>query len=212
MENPQNKTVLIEDSGNPGEGISKANKFITPSATGLQSDTFNNLFEDLQAIFVEHEFVARWTIVECYHLVGKRILEDMNNIQGVPSGEIVQRVADGIGKKTRTIWYAIQFARKYPDLNLLPDGKNTSWHAICNKYLPEPAESPIEATINEEVKQDFNSLDAAMQSSLTLQEELEHLDATKFDVSQDAKDYLLSQLRLTASTLNKFLITYDLSQ
>jgi hypothetical protein len=39
--------------------------------------------------------------------------------------KIVQRVAESLGKSGRTIWYAMQFAREYPDLSLLPEGKNT---------------------------------------------------------------------------------------
>ena len=47
-------------------------------------------------------------------------------------------MSQSLGKGERTIERAIQFAKMYPDLNLLPEGKDTSWHRICNKYLPEP--------------------------------------------------------------------------
>jgi len=35
----------------------------------------------------------------------------------------------------------IQFARAYPNLNLLPEAKNTSWHHIVNKYLAKQRSS-----------------------------------------------------------------------
>jgi len=44
-------------------------------------------------------------------------------------------VSQSLNKSKRTIERAIQFAKKYPDLNKLPEGKNTNWHTICNKYL-----------------------------------------------------------------------------
>lgn len=180
--------------------------------TSLDSNWYQNLLNDLHTIFVKHEFTARWAVVEGYHLVGKRILEDFDKFKDIPNGEIVQRVAEGIGKKKSTIWYAIHFAKKYPSLDLLPEGKNTSWHAICNKYLPEPAEAPALEAVTQQVKADFDLVELAMNSSVTLQEELQKLDDMKFDVADDAKGYLLSQLRITASKLNRFLITYDLSR
>ena len=55
----------------------------------------------------------------------------------------MQRVAESLGKRPRTIYYAMQFAKKYPDLNLLPEGKATSWHHIINKYLTDGTEKKV---------------------------------------------------------------------
>ena len=47
----------------------------------------------------------------------------------------MQCIAQCLNKSKRTIYQVIQFARLYPDLNLLPEGKDTSWFKICNQYL-----------------------------------------------------------------------------
>lgn len=46
-------------------------------------------------------------------------------------------MSQSLGKSKRTIERAIQFAKQYPDLNELPEGKNTSWYQICSKYLSD---------------------------------------------------------------------------
>jgi len=101
---------------------------------------FQNLVDELKDIIVESEFSTRWMIIETYHLVGKRILEEYPNFERaqIYGKQIASRVSESLGKSERTIERAIQFARMYPDLNLLPEGKNVSWHLICNKYLPAP--------------------------------------------------------------------------
>ncbi len=100
---------------------------------------YQRMIEDCRAIIVETEFTARWTIIEGYHSLGMRILKETENLQRsrIYGNEIVQRVAQSLRKSPRTIWYAIQFARSFPELNLLPEGKDVSWRKICQKYLPE---------------------------------------------------------------------------
>lgn len=97
-------------------------------------DRLNLLLEDIAAILTEHEFVSRWAIIEGYHLVGKRILEEK---ELMPLPKLIEAVAKALGKSRRTLYYATQFAEKYPDLNKLPEGKAVSWHKIVNLYLPE---------------------------------------------------------------------------
>tara|TARA_Y100000310_G_C20579340_1_gene762157 strand:+ start:114 stop:872 length:759 start_codon:yes stop_codon:yes gene_type:complete len=86
---------------------------------------------------IEAEFTSRWVLVEGYHSLGLRILQENNNFERekIYGQEIVKRVSISLGKGTRTIRKAVQLAREYPDLALLPEGKNTSWHKICNTYL-----------------------------------------------------------------------------
>jgi len=78
-----------------------------------------------------------WALVEGYHALGKRVLEDYHNFERkqIYGQEICSHVSISLGKSRQTINRAIQFAKLYPDLNLLPEGKNTSWHKICNQYL-----------------------------------------------------------------------------
>ena len=107
-----------------------------------KSDWFDSLIEECRAIIVEHEFTSRWAVIEGYHALGKRISEDNNNFEReqIYGKKIVQSIAETIGKSERTVYQAIKFYEKYPDLSLLPEEKNTSWHKITQKYLSAPKE------------------------------------------------------------------------
>jgi len=111
----------------------------------LTESWYTQLVEDCKDIVVETEFVSRWSLVEGYHSLGKRILEEYDNFQRVrmADSELIKSVAISIGRRDRTVYYAIQFARMYPDLNLLKEGKNISWHHIINKYLTDGSEKPV---------------------------------------------------------------------
>jgi len=116
------------------------NKSILPRQSNFtQQEWYTSLVEECKAIITEAEFTSRWSIVEGYHLLGDRILKENENFERekIYGREIVQRVANSIGKSGRSVYLAVQFAKKYPSLDLLPEGKNTSWHQIVNKYLPD---------------------------------------------------------------------------
>jgi len=92
------------------------------------------LIEDCKAIVVEGEFTSRFTLVECYHQLGTRIIKELNETN---EKDILQRVATGIGKSLRTIYQAVQFARRFASVDSLPEGKAISWHKIANEILPK---------------------------------------------------------------------------
>ena len=106
---------------------------------------YQELVEEIRATVTEAEFNARWSLVEGYHQMGKLLVE--NDIE---KRELLQFVAKDIGKSERTIYRAIQFFKMFPDLDELPEGKNTSWNRICNKFLvgktddPEPEMPPYD--------------------------------------------------------------------
>lgn len=110
---------------------------------------YENLLEDLKDVFVETSFTSRWALIEGYHKVGERIVQDEGK-----SPDLVQRVADDLKKSKRSIYYAVQFFKKFPNLNRLPEGKNTLWRDITQKYLPEAPkelddEKPLKKTAYE---------------------------------------------------------------
>jgi N6-adenosine-specific RNA methylase IME4 len=127
-------------------------KKITSGKELQTQEWYSLLVEECKAIVVEAEFTSRWALVEGYHLLGERILKDNDNFErsNIYGKEIVQRVANSIGKSGRTVYLSIQFVKKYPDLQLLPEGKDTSWHQIVNKYLPSP-EQDLEETLAEQL-------------------------------------------------------------
>lgn len=112
-------------------------------------DWYKALIEECRAIMVEGVFRSRMELIETYHILGDRILEDEKNFTkgGYTVDGMSKRVATSLGKSQRTIELAIQFAIKFPDLEewieKTSEGKNISWHKIVKNYLPEPKENKI---------------------------------------------------------------------
>lgn len=98
---------------------------------------YEALIDDLKAILTEGIWNYRWTLIQTYHLFGRRVLEEKKHFKQVYGKKIVSQVSQSLGQSERTIWRAIQFAEKFPNLDKLPEGKNISWHKICNLYLPK---------------------------------------------------------------------------
>ena len=98
---------------------------------------FKNLIDDCQGLVIEAEFSSRWVLIVAYHAVGERIEDERENFKKAGITNISGSIAEAMNKSPRTIQRCVQFYKKYPDLDKLPEGKNVSWHQICNKYLPE---------------------------------------------------------------------------
>lgn len=98
---------------------------------------YSVLVDDCQTIMTEAVFISRWALVEGYHNLGKRILEEHDNFERAKIyGEgIVRGLALSLGMSSRILWYSIQFVQKYPDLSEVPEGKNITWNKIITKYL-----------------------------------------------------------------------------
>ena len=101
---------------------------------------YDLLIEDCKAIITditEAIFNSRWALVEGYHQLGERIVTENNLDRESTYGK---KIFQGLGKSLRlsksTLYYAVQFYEKYPDLSLVPEGKNISWNKIITKYLP----------------------------------------------------------------------------
>lgn len=124
-------------------------------------DWFNSLIEEVKAINIEGVDEARWVMINTYHSIGKRILEDYHNFQRkkIYGEKIVQVIADSInsnvdenGNKikkidTRSLYYAIKFARKFPckteelpSVLMTKHGKNVSWTKVIKHELTAPKE------------------------------------------------------------------------
>uniref|UniRef100_A0A6M3LTX9 Uncharacterized protein n=1 Tax=viral metagenome TaxID=1070528 RepID=A0A6M3LTX9_9ZZZZ len=123
--------------------------------TEITESWYDSLIEDCRDIVVEHEFASRWALVEGYHTLGSRILSENDNFERsqIYGQDIVQRIAISLGKRPRTIYYAVKFASLYPDLNLLNEGKNLSWSHLINKYLTAGEDKPVKITPTEMIRQ-----------------------------------------------------------
>lgn len=103
------------------------------------NEWYNLLVDDCKAIVTEAVFISRWTLVEGYHILGDRIVNDIEYQKYAKGNEdFLVRLAGNLnGISTRTLYRAIQFYKKYPVLENVPEGKNISWSKLVNKYLPE---------------------------------------------------------------------------
>lgn len=110
-------------------GITKDNRFI--------EKWYQELVDDCHAIITEAIYISRWALVEGYHNLGKRILEEHDNFERakIYGEKIVQGLAESLNMSSRVLWYAVRFVQKYPDLSKVPEGKNITWSKIITKYL-----------------------------------------------------------------------------
>lgn len=99
-----------------------------------KKEWFNSLTDDVTSALREGIFNHSWLLIETYHLVGRRIAQDLDKFKAANVNP-ASLVSQTVGKSKRTIERAMQFYKKFPDLNDLPEGKNTNWHRICNVYL-----------------------------------------------------------------------------
>jgi len=107
----------------------------------FQSESGESLLEDCKSIIVEHEFASRWALVEGYHTLGERIVNDTGYKEYAKGNNAsLQSLAENLKISDRTLYYSIQFYEKYPDLTLFNTGKNISWHQVISKYLPNTKE------------------------------------------------------------------------
>ena len=101
--------------------------------------------DECKAIVTESVFTSRWSLVEGYWNLGKRIREE-TKINQIPTDFFCNAIALKIGLSERTVWYSVQAYDKYPDLDKIPDGKNISWWKLTSKYLPESTTKKKERT------------------------------------------------------------------
>jgi hypothetical protein len=87
------------------------------------------LAEEIDACITEHVFLSRQTLLEGYHHVGKLILE-------ARASKKLDTIALYAPVRAKTLFYCTELAKRYPDLNSLPDGKNVSWHKIMKELPP----------------------------------------------------------------------------
>ncbi len=98
-----------------------------------REEWYQALIDECKSIITEAIFNSRWALVEGYHNVGKRIREESSHLS---TTLLLQGLAVDLKMSERTLWYAVQFHDKYPDLSQVPEGKNITWNKIITKYLP----------------------------------------------------------------------------
>ena len=76
-----------------------------------QTEEYEALIEDLKSILVEGVWASRWRLIETYHQLGTRILEDDDFQKHAKGNEssFLPHVAGIIDISERTLYRAIQF-------------------------------------------------------------------------------------------------------
>ena len=112
------------------------------------------LVEDCHAVITERIRNAREEVIRCWWEVGERIVTDPN-YQKFSKGNLSahRQLAADLGTSTSTLYFAMQFYAKFPDLEAFleqsPHGKNLSWYKICNELLSAPKELPAAGEVVE---------------------------------------------------------------
>ena len=95
------------------------------------SDWYTQLIEECAAILTERGYNARYELISGYFALGQAIVSQTANFANHGISNITATVAVDVGVSERTIWYAVQFAQRYPTLDAVLDNKAVSWTKIC---------------------------------------------------------------------------------
>lgn len=124
----------------------------------VKLDWYEELVEDVNAVITEGLFHHHWILIETYHMIGERITNEEKRFKemGFSKGKVVKRVAEDVGRSERMIRYGIKLYETFPDLNMLPEGKNITMRKVIDKYLTDGDKSTTKSTVtmlNEMAKQ-----------------------------------------------------------
>lgn len=135
----------------------------------VKNEEYMSFVEEIAATFTEGMFIARNTVIETYHEIGKIIVQSQRDIP-------MERLSEDLNIKrlsAQTLDRAKRMYQTWPDLQLAPFDKSTSWHDVVNKMLPglSTKKKPWSRKENREEKTDwvicpfcksrFNSLKAS---------------------------------------------------
>ena len=107
-------------------------------------EVLTDLISEVKSILVETQYSLQQTVIQRYHELGstfiryKAVLDSLE--EKTATKDIVLMLAQAVGQSERTIYFAIAFASKYPNLEMLPaehQGKNSSFARIKSDLLSE---------------------------------------------------------------------------
>ncbi len=110
---------------------------------------YQALIDECRANLAEAEFQARWSLIEGYHRIGTLILQDISLFERekIYGEKIVQSVAKSLSRSPRSIYYALNFAKKFKKLDEMPEGKTITWSKIVRSYLTDKSEDRPEDVV-----------------------------------------------------------------
>lgn len=105
----------------------------------ITKSKINEVGKEIKSMKTEAFFTSRWVVIEFYHQVGKLLNDNFEELH--PHLSALTKTT-GIGE--RNLYRAAKLHRDYPNLNLLPQGKNVSWNKLINEHLLESGEKKEE--------------------------------------------------------------------
>jgi hypothetical protein len=110
---------------------------------------YDALVDELKGIVTEGVHASRWLLIKTYHKLGATILMNEASLKPQYGEKYIERLAKSTEINKRDLYYALAFAKKYPSLDKVPDGKNASWSKLVKNYLAEKKkekELPVKCT------------------------------------------------------------------
>ncbi len=159
-------------------------------------DWYKALITELDACIVETSFSARDAIIQGKHFIGKEILAHEEQFSEAGYLKASELIAQDLGKSQRDIEQCIQFARKYPDLSLLPQGKAISWHIITRDLLPEHTPETLESKSKPITKSDLIQILKDIKTLLKHELETEQSEYVAYQSTEDEIDLIKTQEKI----------------
>ncbi len=105
----------------------------------ITSEWFLALIKECKTTIIERRYRIAAELLDMKWEIGDRILQDADKFEklGISGGKMCHAVSLALNCSKREIYRCIQFRKKYPKLNDLPEGKNITWHKIVNQYLSD---------------------------------------------------------------------------
>jgi len=111
-----------------------------------KKEIYNQLLEDCKSIIGESGYKQNVNTLESRWELGRAIVtfNDEMDRQKIYGLAVIDKLSQdlGVGFSTRNLHYCAQFYKKYKEhktfcnvLQNLPEGKNTTWHDMCEKHL-----------------------------------------------------------------------------
>ena len=105
----------------------------------ITSEWFQALIEECKTTIIERRYRSATELLKMKWSLGDRILEDVGKFERaqIYGRQIIVTVSRALDCSEREIYRCIQFRKKYPEIDNLPEGKAITWHKIVNIYLPD---------------------------------------------------------------------------
>lgn len=103
----------------------------------VDENWYQQLVDDCRQHSIEALTASKWIVICAFHAIGSRILQERERFEqkGIKEAGVADKVAKSTGINRQYVYDSINFARKFPDLNMFPGDKAMSWNKVRQQYL-----------------------------------------------------------------------------